>query len=132
MRDESFDLASLTARIENLEVQNQRWKMTSAAGVLLFASVMLTGAARGDRIDLQTIKASTVEAQEFVLKDADGHIRARLSLPPTGRVEQGQGYKVQRLVPLGAVPDQAALQFYNENGDVVWIVPTSPMVVPVK
>jgi hypothetical protein len=132
MRDESPELSGLRARIEKLEAQNQRWKTGSAIGVLMAASLMVTGATRGDRIDLQTIKASTVEAQEFVLKDADGHVRARLSLPPTGKVTQAPGYKVQRLVPPGAVPDQAALQFYNENGDVVWIVPNNPMVVPAK
>ena len=132
MRDESSDLAGLRARVEKLEAQNQRWKMASAMGVLLAASFMLMGAARGDRIDSQPIKASTVEAQEFVLKDAEGHIRARLSLPPIGKVEQAQGYKVQRLVPPGAVPDQAALQFYNENGDVVWVVPNNPMLMPAK
>jgi hypothetical protein len=132
MREESLELFELTARIEKLEGQNQRWKMTSAVGVLMFASVMLMGSTRGDRLDWQTFRANTVEAQEFVLKDADGHIRARLSLPPTGKGTQAPGYKFQRLVPPGAVPDQAALQFYNENGDVVWIVPNNPSFVPAK
>ena len=130
MRQDDVDLNDLRSRIQQLEVQNRRWNVISTTAVLVVGSLMLMGAKRDDRVESPTIKASTVESREFVLKDAQGHIRARLSLPPTGRVVQGPGY--YPLAPPQVVSNQAALQFYDENGDVVWIAPTSPSVIPLK
>lgn len=34
--------------------------------------------------------------------------------------------------PAHAVPNQAALQFYNQYGDVVWTAPSTPSVIQLK
>jgi hypothetical protein len=134
MRQEEFDLVQLHARVERLEAQNRRWKMASAIAVVVFGSVLVMGAARDERTYSPTIKAGSVEAQEFVLKDANGRIRARLNVPvaklvPVPGAAPGTVY---REFPSHAVPNQAALQFYNEDGDVVWTAPSTPSVLQLK
>jgi hypothetical protein len=126
METHKSDLAELFVRIERLEKQNRRWKIAGSVALLSAVALVCVGAGQGDRIEPPSISASTVEAREFVLKDADGHIRARLSFPPTVRMERmvGPGGLYQ-LLP-GVDPDQAALQFYDEDGNVVWFAPTSP------
>ncbi len=48
--------------------------------VLLAVSVALMGAKPADPIVPPMVRASTVEAQEFILKGPDDHVYARLSL----------------------------------------------------
>jgi len=125
MRQQEFDLLELCARVERLEAQSRRWKATSVIAVLVLVSVLAMGSSRSDRVDSTTIKARTVEAQEFVLRDADRRIRARLNLPTPKLVAlpgppPGMVYREN---PAHVLPNQAALQFYNEDGDVVWSRP---------
>ncbi|HYU23389.1 MAG TPA: hypothetical protein VEM60_09635 [Candidatus Dormibacteraeota bacterium] len=54
--------------------------MVNSLLVLLAISVALMGAKPADRIVPPMVRASTVEAQEFILKDPDDHVYARLSL----------------------------------------------------
>jgi hypothetical protein len=126
MENHKSDLAELSVRIERLEKQNRRWKIAGSVTLLSAVALVCVGAGQGDRIEPQSIKASTVEAREFVLTDADGRIRARLSFPPTVKMERMAGPgRLYQLLP-GVDPDQAALQFYDEDGNVVWIAPTTP------
>jgi hypothetical protein len=60
---------SLLQRIERLESQNARLKKAAAVTVLALATIILLG--QGSQ------KGREVEAQSFVLKDADGAVRAR-------------------------------------------------------
>src|SRR5579859_4909928 len=83
------DVQSLAARIEKLEAANRRWKSASAIALLFVLSLLLlstrhaervAAAARPDRVESDVLHARSVEAQDFVLKDSEGHVYARFSL----------------------------------------------------
>jgi len=129
------DLQALAARVERLEASTRRCK--TACGVLLLSgiSLLFMGAKPADHSDAPVIRAHTVEAQAFLLKDADGHVYARLSLSPDLRA------LASNLPPnlhVFALPDRdmpqgsAVLQFFDEDGSVVWSAPTKPGLLPVK
>ena len=131
MNSPQSDFNSLSVRIEKLETRNRRWKLANALLLLLGVSVVLMGAKSADRIEPPAVRASTVEAQEFILKDETGRVYARLSLNPSISAMKQQNGRVY-LIPNQGVPGQAALQFYGDKGEVVWTAPTSPIYVPVK
>jgi hypothetical protein len=127
----SLDL--LASRLQTLEASNRRWKLVNALLVFSAVSLVLMGAKSADRIEPPTVRASTVEAQEFLLKDETGHVYARLSLSPsTPRIKQSNGRTYFIPSDALAVPGQPALQFFDDKGDVVWTVPQEPMLRPVK
>ena len=73
-----------------------RWRIASWVLLMLLASVIFLGAHAQSEPP-----ARTVEAQEFLLKDSSGRVRARL----------------------GMKNDQANIEFYDEQGATVWTVP---------
>ena len=143
MNSSPVDVQALTARVEKLESATRRWKSASAIALWFVISMLLlsarhaervAAAARADRIEPDVLHARTVEAQDFVLKDADGHIYARLSL--TGRVggklSNGPNGGLYLTPGDGAQPSQALLQFYNDKGDVVWSAPSKAQFIPTR
>jgi len=118
------NLASLIARVEKLESQSRRWKLVAAVLALSAASLVLAGAKLADRVDSQVLRVHTVEAQDFVLKDDDGHVYARLSLNPNKFVLSG------RTVIVGPELSGPALQFYGEDGKPIWTAPQEPTLIP--
>jgi len=133
MTNSPIELQNLAARVEKLESQNRRWKLASALLSLCGAGFLLMGAKPADRLDRQVIRASTVEAQEFLLKDEDGHVYARLSLNGAKKAFQlnGRVYDLpnQRLTELSGEP---SLQFFNEKGQLVWTAPSRPELMTVR
>ena len=139
MNSSPLDVQTLAVRIEKLEAANRRWKSASAIALLFVVSMLLlstrhaervAAAAKPDRIEPDVLHARTVEAQDFILKDADGHIYARLSLSPRVEVKKRGG---MYLMPSdGALPGQPSLQFYNEKGDVVWTAPSAAQFIPAR
>lgn len=133
------DVQTLAVRIEKLEAANRRWKSASVIALLFVLSLLLlstrhaervAAAARPDRIEQDVLHVRTVEAQDFVLKDADGHIYARLSLSPRVDVKRRGG---TYLMPSdGAFPGQPSLQFYNDKGEVVWTAPSTTQFIPAR
>ena len=81
---------SVPGRLHHLEDQNVSWEWESLASV-----IFLGAHAQSEP------PAKTVEAQEFILKDSSGRMRARL----------------------GMKNDQANIEFYDEQGATVWTVP---------
>jgi len=132
MNSTNSEIQILAVRVERLEAQNHWWKLISALFALSGVSLVLMGAKPADRIGPPMVRASTVEAQEFILKDETGHIFARLSLNlPIKTVKQPNGRMY--LIPQNqAIPGQAALQFYDDKGDVLWTVPSMTQVLPAK
>ena len=125
------NLDLLASRVQKLEASNRRWKLVNSLLVLLAVSVALMGAKPADRVEPPIVRASTVEAQDFVLRDEAGHVYAQLSLIPMPRTTKqlnGRPY----VIPSQPIPGQAALRFYDDKGEVVWTVPSSPAMVPVK
>ncbi len=133
MNSSQANLDLLAARVQKLEASNRHWRLVNALLLLSGVSVVLMGAKTADRLEPPVVRAGTVEAQEFVLKDETGHVYARLSLnPSTRRIMQSNGRTY--LIPNNslAIPGQPALQFFDDKGDVVWTVPQEPMLRPVK
>jgi len=138
MNHTETDLHVLATRVEKLEAQNRRWKLIGSLTALFAASFLLTGAKPADRIDPPVIRASAVEAQEFILKDMDGHVYARLSLGRDFAAMSPNGLRITpnqntpNFMTNRPAPNQATLQFYDERGDVLWTAPTSPTMIPVR
>lgn len=145
MNSSQVDVQTLAARIEKLEAANRRWKSASAIALLFVLSLLLlstrhaervAAAARPDRIEQDVLHVRTVEAQDFVLKDADGHVYARFGLIPSLTAMDQSG----RVLPPGsfrfsnepAIPGQASIQFYDEKGKVVWSAPAKPQFMTVR
>lgn len=135
MNSSEIDVQSLAARIEKLEAANRRWKSASAIALLFVLSLLLlstrhaervAAAARPDRIEPNVLRAHTVEAQDFVLKDADGHVYARFTITPN---VEGRS---PRLDEMPVMPGQASIQFYDEKGKVVWSAPARPQFMTVR
>jgi hypothetical protein len=130
------NVVTLTARVEKLESANRRWKLANVVLLLCGVSILLMGAkptgrlaaaAKPDRVDPDVLHVRSVEAQEFLLKDQDGHVYARLSLNEAAKQASGRSY----LVPSES-SGQAALQFYNDKGDVVWTAPSKAQLLPAR
>ena len=139
MNSSQTDVQTLAARVEKLESSNRRWKSASAIALLFVICMLLlstrhaervAAAARTDRIERDVLQVHTVEAQDFVLKDDEGHVLARLSLSPQADVKKRGG---AYLLPKdGALPGQAALQFYNNKGEVLWTAPSAAELLPAR
>jgi len=132
------NLDLLSARVQKLEASNRRWRLLNALLLLSGVSVVLMGAKPADRLEPPVVRAGTVEAQEFVLKDTGGHVYARLSLGRTFANNLPNGVNIipnqnaPYFMPNRVAPNQATLQFYDDRGDVLWTVPSSPTLIPVK
>ena len=137
---QTTDVRNLAARIEKLESANRRWKSASAIALLFVLSLLLlstrhaervVAAARPDRIESDVLRARSVEAQDFVLKDAEGHVYARFSIS-TSLPAVDQNGRSPRLYEMPTIPGQASIQFYDEKGKVVWSAPARPQFMTVR
>lgn len=140
MNSLELHVQTLAARIEKLEAANRRWKSASAIALLFVLSLLLlstrhaervAAAARPDRVERDVLQVRTVEAQDFVLKDADGHVYARFSITPS-LAGMDQNGRPPRLEELPVIPGQASIQFYDERGKVVWSAPAKPQFMTVR
>jgi hypothetical protein len=104
------DLHELALRVRALERQNRRWKIASLLALLLLAFSLTVGLrAQGD-IQPNLLRAKSVEAQGFVLKDFAGNARAALRMNG----------------------DRPALELYDSFGHVVWSTPAKSGAIPLK
>jgi hypothetical protein len=140
MNSSEVDVQTLAARIEKLEAANRRWKSASAIALLFVLSLLLlstkhaervAAAARPDRIEQDVLHARSVEAQDFVLKDGEGHVYARFSITPSLEAMDPNGRSPQ-LYETPAILGQASIQFYDEKGKVVWSAPAKPQFMTVR
>jgi hypothetical protein len=118
-----LEFQELAERLDKLEVQNRRWKLAAILLAVSSTSLVLIAAKPADQIDPNVIHARTVEARDFVLKDEDGQIRARLTLNPK-RASKGAIILDSDIKP--------ALQFYDDRGDAYWSVPQGPSMIPTR
>lgn len=140
MNSSPADLETLAARVEKLEAANRRWKSSSVIALLLAISMLLlstrhaervAAAAKPDRVEPDVLHVRTVEAQDFVLKDLEGHVYGRLGITPS-LTAMDQNGRSSRLYDMPVIPGQASLQFYDEKGKVVWSAPSKPQFMTVR
>jgi hypothetical protein len=111
MKHTQPELDCLAARLDRLEAQNRKWKSASAVLGLVTVSLLMTAAKPTENMDPAVVRARVVEAQDFLLKGADGQVHARLHMSGSR---------------------SPSLQFYDEKGDIIWSANQSPVVVPTK
>jgi len=97
----------LIQRMERLERGNRRWKL-AALVLLLGCLVLLLGGFDYPQPNL--VKARSVEAQSFVLRDADGQVRARMAISEDG----------------------PRLSFFDEHGNLMSSLPLKPEMRPAR
>ena len=95
----------LFQRIERLEQSGRQWRRVA---LLLGLACLVVVFAAFDFAQPFVMKARTVEAQSFVLRDADGQIRARMAMGDDG----------------------PRLTFFDEQGEIVSSVPLKAEVRP--
>jgi hypothetical protein len=128
MTPSNSDLQALSSRLDKLESQACRWKLATMIFALSTASLVLVAAKPADHIDSGVIHARTVEARDFVVKDEDGQVRARLTLNSQAKTKNDMSDPAFNMkAPLGPV-----LQFYNVNGNAIWTAPQEPTVIPAR
>lgn len=123
MDAKQMNLEDLSARVAKLEAQTRRWKLASTLLGLTGACAVIIAAKPGDRLEPPVIRAGAVEAQRFILKDEDGRVFARLTFKDE--------HKRMSANIIGKT-SPAALEFYDEQGDVALTVPGVPGLVPTK
>ena len=74
MEPETSEWTAVMNRLEKLEKQNRRFKQIGTLALILLGSVLLMG---------QTSPRRTIEANRFVLKDANGKSRAEWTASPS-------------------------------------------------
>jgi hypothetical protein len=102
-------LREIIARLENVEKQNRNLKRGGMVAALLVAMMFVMGQARSNK---------TIEAEEFVLKGADGKMWAALQLNEVEPTEIG-GAKL----PGGPAP---SLVFYGSKGETRALLGATP------
>lgn len=88
MTSQTPDMQAVLERLDRFERQNRRLKQAALAVLILFAAAFMMGQARPTR---------TTEANKFVLRDADGRVRAELSMfadRPTLTFRDAKGFPV--------------------------------------
>jgi hypothetical protein len=110
-----IDLNELVERVRKLERQNRRWKLATVLLLFVGASSLATSLLAQQRIMppegvTPLMRAKTVEAQSFLLKDADGNIRGQMNLKA----------------------DRPTFELYDKNGRVVWSAPTRAELIPAR
>ncbi len=130
------DLPDLAQRVEKLEKANRRLKLAGVLALALVGCSLLLGAASPKR---------TVEAEEFILRDANGEVRAILHMKPNGpgllfydaNGESRVALAVTRLGPmlalfdanrktralLGINENEPRLVFFDANEKLIFSVP---------
>jgi hypothetical protein len=122
------DLQALSARVGKLEAQARRSKLASIILALSSTSLILIAAKPAEHIDSAVIHARTVEARDFVVKDEDGQVRARLTLNSQAKTKKDMSDPTTNMnAPLGPV-----LQFYDVNGDPIWTAPQVATMIPAR
>lgn len=105
-----MDEKELVARLERLERGNKRWKTATIVLLLVLVAMLLVGFKTADFPQPDLVRARSVEAQNFVLRDASGQIWARM----------------------GVAEDGARLTFFDEHGKVVSSLPLRAEMRPAR
>ncbi len=110
-----WDSPDLAQRVEKLEKANRRLKLAGVLVLALVGCLLLLGVASPKR---------TVEAEEFILRDANGELRVNLSMTAEGpALIFVDANRVTRVVLMAMVAEAPALFLYDANGKVIFSAP---------
>jgi hypothetical protein len=102
-----MQINDLHQRVQCLERANRSWKVGMLVVVTVCLMLLLTGF---DFPQPLVMKARSVEAQSFVLRDVDGQVRARMAISDDG----------------------PQLSFFDEHGNVISSLPLKPQIRPAR
>jgi hypothetical protein len=92
------ELDELLARMKKLEGQNRFWRRAGLLIALALGLSLTVNVTAQEKSEKQSLHAVTIEARTFILKDASGTVRGRMT------VEYGE----------------AELELYDSTGKVTW------------
>jgi hypothetical protein len=95
---------SLLARVKRLEIQNRIWQFVGVLFLLILGFSRTANVKAQQKSQAEPAGGTTVEAQNFLLKDAAGAVRGQLT------VRDGK----------------AQLELYDPTGKVTWSTNTRP------
>ena len=110
---------SIIERLEALEKENRRLKRMGSAVILAAVSLLLMGQAGGNR---------TVEGSEFVLRDSNGNVRARLFMDGSEPGLSLLNTRGQYVADLYGSGDGAAINFRKSGGNIRIGTAVSPQI----
>lgn len=95
MSTSQAEYGELLQRVQRLERQNRRWKVGGIAAIAALAA-SLTATTWAQQRNAMPFRTPTVEAEHFILKDADGATRGEFTVTANGPVLQlfGPGGRV--------------------------------------
>jgi hypothetical protein len=100
------------ARLDKLEHDNRRLKLTLGALLLVLAAVPLIGAVMPEQIP------DTVRARNFFVYDGNGNVRAVMD-------DSSMRYR-DEIGNIRAVMDDSSIRYRDENGNIVWSTDCAP------
>ncbi len=74
----------LVQGVERLERGYRAWRMTAIALVAVLAMILLVGFKAADLPQPDMVRARSIEVQSFILRDANGHVWARMGVGADG------------------------------------------------
>src|ERR1700727_539587 len=104
------DYIGLLAHLKKVERQNRVWKMAGLVALLTLGLLLNANLTAGQKDQDAPLRAKTVEAQAFLLKDSAGTVMGRMT------VSEGQ----------------PVLELYGQSGEVTWSTSTRTKVLTVK
>jgi hypothetical protein len=99
------DFDELLARMKKLEGQNRFWRRAGSLIALALGLSLTANVIAQEKPEKLLLQAVTIEARTFILKDASGTVRGRMT------VEYGE----------------AKLELYDEAGKVTWSTGLRPL-----
>ncbi len=113
-------------RLSRLERENRRIKQAGVVAVVMIAAVVLMGQATW-KLAPPGKPGKIVGAEQFIVHDARGGVRAELGTLPNGTVRlvlYDRGNPGETRVILSAGPETSpALSFSDKAGKVIWSAP---------
>jgi len=104
------DYNTLLTRIKKVEGQNRAWKMAGLLALLTLGLSQVANLTAGQKEQDASLRAKTVEAQTFLLKNAEGALMGRMT------VDEGQ----------------PVLELYDRSGQVTWSTSTRAKALTTK
>ena len=119
-------METLARRLDRVERENRRMKQAGVVALAVIVAVVLMGQATW-KLAPPGKPGKIIGAEQFIVHDARGGVRAELGTLPNGTVRlvlYDRGNPGQTRVILSAGPETSpALSFSDKTGKVIWSAP---------
>ncbi len=119
-------METLAGRMDRVERENRRLKRSGVVALAVIAAIVLMGQA-ASKLAPPGKPGKVVGAEQFIVHDARGGVRAELGTLPNGTVRlvlYDRGNPGETRVILSAGPESSpALSFSDKTGKVIWSAP---------